>query len=141
MPTSWGYGADGLRLGLGKGVNRQQGARLLAARGAGGEFSGLGDPLAGSGLSRAALENLARCRGLDGLPDVYRRREALWRIGAGYQVGVGRGQLALPSGDAAVPAGPKGWGRVEETLAEYELMRLCPEGHIWSCCGRSWARM
>ena len=64
------------------------------------------------------------------MPDVSGRREALWRIGAGYQVGVGRGQLVLPGGDAVVPSGLESWGRVEETLAEYELLGLCPDGHI-----------
>ena len=125
-------GEESLRLGLGKvkGIDRQQGARLLAARDAGGEFGGLSDLLARSGLARAALENLARCGGLDGLPDVSGRREALWRIGAGYQVGVGRGQLALPGGDAVAPAGLENWGPVEETLAEYDLLGLCPGGHI-----------
>ena len=53
-------GTAGLRLGLGKvkGIDRRQGAQLLAAREAGGEFSGLGDLLARSGL-----ENLTRCGG------------------------------------------------------------------------------
>ena len=125
-------GADGLRLGLGlvKGIDRRQGERLLRARAAGGEFSGLEDLLARSGLSRAALENLARCGGLAALPALESRRAALWRIGAGYWPGVAGGQLALPGGAVAVPAGLTGSDRFEDLLAEYELLGLCPEEHI-----------
>lgn len=103
-------GDDDLRLGLGKvnGIDRRQGARA-----AGGEFSGVGDLLA-----RAALENPARCGGLDSLPDVVGRRADLWRIGAGYQSGIGRGQLALLGGAVGVPAGVEACSRLEEMLAE-----------------------
>lgn len=75
--------------------------------------------------------NSLSCFGwLDIFLDIAGRKEVLWRIGAGYQVSVGRGQLALPGGDAVCPAGLESWGRVEEMLAEYDLLGLCPEGHI-----------
>lgn len=125
-------GADMLRLGLTsvKGIDRRQGARLLAARREVGEFVGLSDLLARSGLSREALENLARCGGLAGLPDSSDRRETLWRLGAGYRAEGRRGQLALPSEGPAAPAGLAPWSRAESMLAEYELLGLCPDRQI-----------
>ena len=78
-------GADILRLGLTmvKGIDRRQGGRLLRIRQEGGEFSGLSDLLARSGLSREALENLARCGALEELPEGGDQREVLWRLGGG----------------------------------------------------------
>lgn len=109
MPTGWGYGADGLRLGLGKvkGVDRQQGTRLLAARSAGGKFSGLGGSAGRVRAFPVHSGELVPLRGLDRLPDVSGRREALWRIGAGYQVGVGPGAI-----------GSTWWGRCGSGRAE-----------------------
>ena len=82
-----------MRLGLTfvKGVDRRLGEVLLRARQAGGEFRSIGDLLGRSGLSREALENLARAGALDGLPGADSRRSELWQVGVGYRADVRRG--------------------------------------------------
>ena len=124
-------GDDTLRLGLTlvKGVDTRLGGALLRAR-EGGAFESLADLLARSGLPREALENLARAGGLDGLPDVVDRRRVLWQLGAGHSAGARRGQLALPLPAVPVPETLAAQTRAERMLDEYELLGLCPDGHV-----------
>ncbi len=120
-----------LRLGLTfvKGVDRRLGEILLHARDAG-EFGSLADVLARSGLPRQALENLARAGAMDRLPDCTDRGSALWQIGSGYVPDARRGQLALPMAVAEAPAAVVAKDRSVIMLDEYDMMGLCPDGHI-----------
>ena len=124
-------GDDTLRLGLTfvKGVDRRLGETLLRAREAG-PFGRLADLLARSGLSREALENLARAGAMDGLADFTDRRSALWQVGAGYTAGVRRGQLSLSLAVSDAPAGLSQQARSARMLDEYAMLGLCPNGHV-----------
>ena len=123
-------GDDTLRLGLTfvKGVDNRLGEALLRAREAG-PFADLSDLLARSGLTREALENLARAGAMDALSDFADRRSVLWQVGAGYVSGVRRGQLALP-----LPVNPlaalTATSRARRVLDEYAMLGLCPDGHV-----------
>ena len=124
-------GDDTLRLGLTfvKGVDNRLGETLLRARDAE-SFADLSDLLARSGLSREALENLARAGAMDALPNCADQRSVLWQVGAGYVSGVRRGQLALPLPAANPPAALAGSSRARRMLDEYAMLGLCPDGHV-----------
>ena len=124
-------GDDTLRLGLTfvKGVNNRLGETLLRAREAG-VFADLSDVLARSGLSREALENLARAGAMDTLPDSTDRQGVLWQVGVGYVSGVRRGQLALPLPAANPPPILTATSRARRMLDEYAMLGLCPDGHV-----------
>ena len=124
-------GENTLRLGLTfvKGIDSRLGETLLWAREAD-EFRDLPDLLARSGLTRGALENLARSGALDSLDGVGDRRQALWQVGAGYVADVRRGQLALALPAATTPAVVSVQSRAERMLDEYSLLGLCPDGQV-----------
>ncbi len=124
-------GDDVLRLGLTfvKGIDNRLGETVLRARDAG-SFADLSDLLARSGLSREALENLARAGAMDALPNCADRRSVLWQVGAGYVSGVRRGQLALPLPAASAPEALAGTSRARRMLGEYAMLGLCPDGHV-----------
>ena len=124
-------GDDTLRLGLTfvKGVSVRSGETLLRGRESG-VFKDLPDLLARSGLSREALENLARAGAIDAVPGFSDRRSVLWQVGAGYVSGVRRGQLALPLPAAAPPVTLAESSRARRMLDEYAMMGLCPDGHV-----------
>ena len=124
-------GDDVLRLGLTfvKGVDNRLGETLLRAREAG-PFVDLSDLLARSGLSREALENLAQAGAMDTLPDFTDRRSVLWQVGAGYVSGVRRGQLALPLPAPNLPPTLTATSVARLVLDEYDVLGLCPDGHV-----------
>ncbi len=124
-------GDSTLRLGLSfvKGLDARLGEILLRARSSG-KFKDLSDLLARSGLSREALENLARAGALDNLPGIGDRRQALWQLGVGYTPGVRRGQLALALPSPPAPTMFADQTRAERVLDEYALLGLCPDGHV-----------
>jgi error-prone DNA polymerase len=102
-----GEGGLAVRLGLAyiRGVEEKEMEDLVARRGEGGFYRGVGDLASRSGASRDALERLAWAGALDGLPVEGSRRERAWEAGS---AGTARGarerrQLVLPLEPSTAP--------------------------------------
>jgi len=121
-----------VRLGLGyvHGVRGDEVAALVAARAAGGPFTGVEDLAARAGAGRPALEQLAWSGACDAL-EPGGRRAALWQLGVaapGRRAAGGATQLALPLDLPAPPALAElgGW---ETLLADYDTTGLTLGAH------------